>query len=220
MGAAILALVASALVACAQSVDVVNSLGDTRAGDENSTPRYTRIQEFSTTVSGNISSVTLALNFNLAQVGSVLDVYIYDATGSGSGNGSGSLFNISNPTLLGTITPTSGQTGSDLQFSVSGLDLYALSAGQDYAIVIDSYLNGHNVAWEYAAVGSANAGTGGAFNGAYNYAASSGPEYLSVNQQRFMDVSVTSVPEPSSTAFLGFGGMALIFVQRLRGKKS
>lgn len=204
VGAALLALFAFAAVSRAD-IDIVNSLGDTRAGDAPASNNPFKVEDFSTTVSGQISDVILSLNFNAAAVTahSPLDVYIYNATGSGP-TGSGS--------LLGTITPT---TTGDHQYTVSGLQAYSLTAGQDYAIGIDETLGSGTVGWEYAALNSPNTGTGGSFLGAYNSVAGASP-WVSSNplQQRFMKVTV--VPEPMTGAIMGISALVIAGSHTLR----
>jgi hypothetical protein len=206
VGAALLAPFAFTSVSRAD-VDIVNSLGDTRVADAPASGNPFKVEDFSTTVSGQISGVILDLNFNGVAVtaGSPLDVYVYGANGSGP---TGSGF------LLGTITPT---TTGDHQYTVSGLQAYSLTAGQDYAIGIDETLGTGTVGWEYAAFNSPNSGIGGSFLGALNSTAGSAP-WVNSNplQQRFMDVTV--VPEPMTGAFLGFGVLALVATHRLRRK--
>jgi hypothetical protein len=207
VGAALLALFALTSVSRAD-IDIVNSLGDTKVNDAPASGNPFKVEDFSTTVSGQISGVILSLNFNAAAVAahSPLDVYIYNATGSGP-TGSGS--------LLGTITPT---TTGDHQYTVSGLQAYSLTAGQDYAIGIDETLGSGTVGWEYAALNSPNTGTGGSFLGAYNSVAGTSP-WVSSNplQQRFM--KVTAVPEPMAGTLMGLGALAVAASHTLRRRK-
>jgi len=206
VGAALLAFFAVTSVSRAD-IDIVNSLGDTKVNDAPASGNPFKVEEFSTTVSGQISGVILSLNFNAAAVAahSPLDVYIYNATGSGP---TGSGF------LLGTITPT---TTGDHQYTVAGLQAYSLTAGQDYAIGIDETLGSGTVGWEYAALNSPNTGTGGSFLEAYNSVAGNSPWVESSPlQQRFMDVTVTPVPEPRTGAIMGIGALAIAGSHTLR----
>ncbi len=205
VGAALLALFAFTSVSRAD-IDIVNSLGDTIAGEAAVSTRPYKAQDFATTVSGQISSVVLDLNFNAAAVtaGSTLDIYIYNATGSGP---TGSGF------LLGTITAT---TSGANQYSVGSLQAYSLTAGQDYAIAVDIALPGSpTVAWEYADLGSPNAGTGGSFLNAYN-STNGISNWVNASQQRLMEVTV--VPEPATTTFMGFSALVIVFIHGLRRK--
>jgi len=207
VGAALLAFFAVTTVSRAD-IAIVNDLGDTITGEAGTTARPYKAQDFSTTVSGQISSVILDLNFNAAAVtaGSTLDVYIYNATGSGP-TGSGS--------LLGTITAT---TSGAHQYSVNGLQVYSLTAGQDYAIAVDIALAGSpTVAWEYAASGAANApGAKGSFLNAYNMTNSTEGWVLQTGQQREMAIAV---PEPMTGAILGLSALAIAASHTLRRRK-
>jgi hypothetical protein len=209
MGAVCLALFASVSLSHAD-IDIVNSLGDTRVNDAPASGNPFKVEDFSTTVSGHISSVILSLNFNAAAVtaDSPLGVYIYSATGSGP---TGSSF------LLGTITPT---TTGDHAYTVSLTGSYSLTAGNDYAIGINEDISKGTVSWEYAALNSPNAGTGGSFLGAYNSVGGVSPWVASSPlQQRFMDVEVTPIPEPMTGAFMVLGALAIAASRTLRRRK-
>ena len=203
VGVALLALFAFTSVSRAD-IDIVNSLGDSIAGEAAVSTRPYKAQDFSTIVSGQISGVVLDLNFNAAAVtaGSTLDVYIYNATGSGP---TGIGF------MLGTITAT---TSGANQYSVGHLQAFSLTAGQDYAIAVDIALPGSpTVAWEYAALNSPNTGTGGSFLNAYN-STNGISNWANASQQRLM--AVTVVPEPTTGAILGIGAVAIAASRTLR----
>ncbi len=207
LGAGLLVLFVSTSISRAD-IDIVNSLGDTIAGEAAVSTRPYKAQDFSTTVGGQINSVILDLNFNAAAVtaGSTLNVYIYNATGTGP---TGIGF------LLGTITAS---TSGANQYSLANLQAYSLTAGLDYAIAVDIAIPGSpTVAWEYATTGSPNAGTGGNFLNAYN-STNGINNWVNASQQRLM--AVTVVPEPMTGAILGLGALAIAASRTLRRRKT
>ena len=206
--ATMLALLAFVSISRAQ-LNVVDSLGISATNKAALSTNPYKAQGFSTTVSGDISLVSLQLDVTNYALDYPLDVYIYDANSSGvSHAGAG--------TLLGTITPTAN--GNYQNYTVSLTDLtYNLTAGDDYAIVIDEYVGGtsDDILWEYGAIGGTPTGNG-SFLSPYNSVTGLGSWAAAVNSERLMDVQV---PEPTSMLSLGLGALALVGFRRNRRSK-
>ena len=211
VGAAFLGLLAFAPVSRA-SVVIVSNLGSLNGRHVTDTDANSYKSEgfsVSSGFDGQISSVTLALQFNAASVtaGSILSVLLYSANGSGL-PGSSALI------TLGTIT--AANAGVDHQYTLSGASLanYSLSAG-NYALVINETLSTGQVLWETANVG--NTGTGGSFTGRYFDANGSTGWTSSSQGVRGMEVDV--VPEvPMTGMLMGIGALCLAGGYTLRRK--
>ncbi len=211
MGAALLTLPCFGFPA-PQSGDILNDLTATTAGEL--TGSYLA-QDFLANAGGGIVGVTLDLNFSAGA--SPLGVYLYNSLGSGPTT---PFTGFSYFGLLGTITPT-GAGAQD--YTVNLINSFGVTSGQYYSILIDTTLATGTVAWEYAtasdaaAANSANSATG-TFLQAYQYNGVSWTALVGgdLGSPTFQ---LEVVPEPSTTAFIGFGGVALILVQRLRRKK-
>ena len=209
VGAVVLGLLASASVSEAQRA-IINDLAGPNAGQLTSGPYES--QDFSTTYGGLITSATVDLNFNAAAVtaGLVFDIYIYNATASG-------------PTtplpffgLLGTVTPTVAGANN---YTVHILNPLSVSAGQNYAVVIDTSLSGsQTVAWQYTTSANAatdNAGNLGAFLSGYTSPDLSTWSATAMTGNAFQ---LSVVPEPSTNACIGVGALALLAINKMRRK--
>ena len=225
MGAAALALMASASVMYAQ--DVLSDLGTTPTGFATSTAKQYKSQAFvmGGTVGGryNISQIILALKF----VGSgTTSANVYLAAASATGTPTTA---VNSSILIGTVGGTETTVGSLTEYNVTlnSLGLSdVLTGGSDYALIIDSSGNGGtptpaNVQWQFSRTAVAGFPLGFAWDGngtTANWNQPTGSGTGVANQVRSMELDYTAVPEPSTTAFMGMGGLALIFVQRLRRK--
>ena len=210
VGAVVVGLLASASVSEAQRA-IINDLTGPNLGQLASGPY--EAQDFSTTYSGLITSATIDLNFNATAVtaGAVLDVYIYNATASGPTTPL-PLFG-----LLGSITPTS--VGA-FNYTVHLIGApQSVTAGQDYAIIIDTSIGGlGTVAWQYATSANAatdNAGNLGAFLSGYTSPDLSTWSATAMTGNAFQ---LSVVPEPSTNACIGVGALALLAINKMRRK--
>jgi len=225
-GAAMVALVLGGYTSVCPAQNIINDFGGTPSGAALSQPSYIA-QGFQATA-GPITAAALVLYFDTAwaTAGSPLDVYIYNATSSGT------------PTTavgtLGTITPVAADANRNLLYSVNIASSITLVNAQDYALVIEDRSGTAVVQWDYVtpysigmttAVGinSANGATGNILYSWYNTTTSPSTwleETASHPGEFAMQTEIVSAPEPSTTAFLGLGGLTLIFIQRLRRKSS
>jgi hypothetical protein len=212
VGAVALGVFASATVS--HAAILINDLTAPTAGEAGVVAGPYLSQDFSTPVPGPMLGVTLDLNFSAAAVtaGTPLDVFVYHATASGP-TGPLAFFG-----LLGTVTPTVAGA-NDYAVNIIPGHNFALTPGQDYAILFDTTLASGTVAWEYstsanaAAANTAHAGQGAFLSG---YTAPDGSTWTATSGDAFQ---VQVVPEPATTAFIGFGALALLAIQRMRSKQ-
>jgi len=210
VGAVLVGVFASATLS--QASDLINDLSATTAGEAGDAAGPYLAQDFSTSLAGPLSGLILDLNFSQAAVtaGTPLDIFVYHANGSG-------------PTsplpffgLLGTVTPTVAGANNYSVNIIPGHS-FALTAGQDYSILMDTTLASGTVAWEYTTIGganAANAGNPGTFLSGYT--APDGFTWTPSGDTFQLQV----VPEPATNVFLGFGALALLAIQRIRNQKA
>jgi hypothetical protein len=209
VGAVVMGIFASASVSRADNL--INDLSAAPAGEAD--PSEYLAQDFSTAVSDPVLGVTLDLDFNAvavaAGVGAVMDVYVYNASAGGPGS------SLPHNGLLGTVTPTVAGA-HDYAVNIQAGHNFSLTAGQDYAIVLDTALGSGTVAWEYAT--SANAATANAGNGGTFLSSYSSPDESLWTGNVVDTFQLQVVPEPATNAFLGLGVLALLAIQRMRRK--
>lgn len=184
--ATLLALCAFMPVAHA-SVVIVDNLGNTFSG--HTAKAQLLAQGFSPTAGGQISSITLQLDF--AATGSLV-VNLYSANASGQP--------LALIGALGTITATA--TGDNQHFTLTGgsLTSRSLAAGQNYDVVIAGTTS---IGWDYTS-SSANSGAGGAIVGkAWGDNGTSGVTWT--QGAAYTGLELTTVPEPVTCALAGFG---------------
>ena len=207
-----IALSVFATATTSQAATLINDLTAATTGEAGIGAGPYLAQDFSSTVTGPLSGLTLDLNFSQAAVtaGTPLDIFVYNA------NGSGPVSPLPFFGLLGTVTPTVAGANNYSVSIIPGHN-FALTPGQDYAILMDTTLASGSVAWEYtttAGAAAANAGNLGTFLSAY-----SAPDGFtwSPSESTFQ---LQVVPEPATNVFIGFGALALLAIQRIRKQKA
>jgi hypothetical protein len=224
MGAAILSLMASASVACAQ-VDVLSDLGAPNSGLTSVSTSEFKSQGFNLggTVGNtfDISQIILGLTFS----GEVTSANVYLETAGVSGlPGSTAaptdLIGTVNNTLIGT------SSGGAAEYSVTlAGGSVTLNAATDYALIIDTFGIGGSSAsvnWQYTYTSDSTYFTtvdGSGFSGAWNRANKSPFAWNQTGtgtQARYMDLQV--VPEPSTQALMVLGAAGLLISVRRQRK--
>jgi hypothetical protein len=193
------------------SVTIVDDTSDTFAGMNASGSDPYKAQIFSVgSTGGQISSVSLDLDFTGSGAnGATISVLLYNATGTAVGSEIGT---------LGTITGTG--TGATL-YSATGLASDSLTAGNDYAIVIQEANGGPSaVDWEYATSGSASTGSG-SFVSVSNVKSTDGATWVNDNTHPQYIMGISVVPEPAAWgAISGISLLGLCGIRTLRERRA
>jgi hypothetical protein len=224
MGAALMALMATAAAAHAQ--DVLSDLGTPATGSATSAANQYKSQGFvmGGTVGAeyNISQIILALNFVGSGTTSA-NVYLAAANASGIPTTS-----VTSSILIGTVGGTETTVGTLHEYDVTLNSLGLsdiLTGGQDCALIIDSDGNGGtpkaaNVTWQFSRTAVTGFPLGLAWDGNgtianWNEPGGSGGVDTQV---RSMELEYTAVPEPSTEALMVLGAAGLLISVRRQRK--
>jgi len=190
-----------ALCACdpASRADViVNNTANSVGG--HTTANQGLVQDFTPTVGGMLSSVTLSL---YSTTGGSVEVYIYSGTPSGTSPGTPSISGVD----LGSLSV--GTSGVQL-LTLLGLGSkgYSLANGTVYGIQIAGTTS---IGWDYTSSGATASGSGGSITGyAWGNGGSGGNYTQGVGYTELAVNTISLVPEVPLTGWvMGFGALAI-----------
>jgi hypothetical protein len=227
LGAALMALMATSAVSCAQSVDVLSDLGETLKSTAVNANQY-KAEGFTLAGTGTFTINQIILGLAFSGVTTSADVYLETASGTGVPS-----INLATPGsgyFIGTVGGSSIGTssGGATEYNVTLSSPISLSAGVDYALIIDTSGNQGGsagaVGWQYFTTSSGIYTTAtGSYLGAWNHQNTPAPNGSWVNTQantqvRYMDL--VEVPEPSTQALMVLGAAGLLISVRRQRRKN